>query len=128
MTGVLPSVALSVVAAPPVWAILLVLGLLFGPPIAGMVYGVRSDAPRTTDYVLAGGISLALMVIWALGASAVKALLGDLLYLSAIITYIVVPAAHVHRRRVREDDGILWLAAVYTSPLFLVVADALSLL
>lgn len=102
----------------------MVLGLLFGPPIAGMVHGVRSDGPGATDYVLAGGVSLGLVAFWVLGASTLGALFGDLLYLPAIAASVVVPATHVYRRHVREGSGVLGLGAVYTPPLLLVVAGA----
>ena len=124
MIGAPPSVVPAFVPVPPGWFLALLVGFLFGPPIAGLVYGVRLDGPRGSDYVLAGWLSLVLVFLWMLETSMQGTLLGALLYLAIVVASVVVPVTHVYRRVDREGVCVLGLAVVYAPPLVILAYDS----
>lgn len=124
MTGTPPSVVLTFAPVPPGWFVLLVLGLLFGPPIAGMAYGVRSGDTERSEYVLAGGLSLGLVAVWVLEFSLIGELLGDPPHLPVLVASVGFPVAHGYRCRNRGKVGVLGVVAVYTPSLLLFAVGA----
>lgn len=112
---------LTFTAVPPLWFVLLVLGVLFGAPIAGLVHGARMDAPAGKEYVLAGGVSLGFVAFLLVSVTYLSALLGERFVGLVLVATLVVPGWHLATCRERPNVNTLVLAACYAPFLFALV-------
>ncbi|WP_232685878.1 hypothetical protein [Halobacterium zhouii] len=111
----------------PVWVLVLIPVVVFGPPLGALLYGVRSDGELAGTFVTASSACFGFVAVWPyIGLYGFSTLLEGTY---VVVCVVVVGAAVMHISRALDVGwrSAAWMALVYAPPALLMTVDVLWL-
>ena len=115
----------ATMVGPPLWLLVLVAVVLFGPPFGAMVHGTRSDDELAGTYTTAGTACFGFVAAWLYFGLFGEEYVSEMVFLVAAVAVAVTAARHVWRALEVGRQSAVRMALVYTPTALLVAVGLL---